>query len=243
MLAPTLAAADTARRTQAALFQEPVPALVHESPRTHWLPYRVTAGVFAAALLLNAFTGNGLWMAYTLVGTTVFSVVVGLVRHHDLRIPPMAVWMVGLAAGLHYAGGSMGGVHQIGGLNGLYHVFPWWDNTVHALGSAAVAVAAVALLDIALPTAHRALVGFLGLAVAALVGVLVELYEFAQFVFFGTVDQGFYTNTLLDLYYNLIGATLAVVLYGRWSRVRPARPDATTSTASAHAEAAEGSPD
>lgn len=188
------------------------------TPAIDWRPYRATAAVLTAALGLNLYTGNGLWAAYTLVGAAVLLIVVGLVRHHNVHAPTGAVWMVGLSASLHYAGGSMAGLHQIGGLNGLYHVFPWWDNTVHALGSAAIAVAAFGLLAARLPDAGAALVGFLAVAVASLAGVMVELYEFSQFVLFGTLDQGFYTNTLLDLYYNLIGGITGTVVYARWVR-------------------------
>lgn len=163
------------------------------------------------ALALNLATGNGLWLAYCLLGLAVFLFVVSLVRTQRIRPPTRAVWMVGIAWSLHYVGGSLSGLHQIGGPNGLYYAFPWWDNVVHALGSAAVAVAAAAVFL----QLGRGLAAFLAVAVATLAGVLVELYEFAQFVWFGTVDQGFYTNTLVDLYSNLIGAALGAILYVR----------------------------
>ena len=168
--------------------------------------------MLVCALALNVATGNLLWLAYSLVGVAVFAFGAGLVRAGRWHPETRAVWLVGLTWGLHYVGGSLAGLHQIGGPNGLYYAFPWWDNVVHALGSAAVAVAATAALLRTLP-ARRGLCAFLGVAVAGLVGTLVELYEFAQYLWFGTVDQGFYTNTMVDLYDNVVGGALGASLY------------------------------
>ncbi len=181
---------------------------------TDWRPYRATAGIFCAALALNLWTGNGLWLAYTLTGIGIFGVLVGLVRAQKVRPPAATVWLAGTAVTLHYVGGSMAGLHRIGGVNGLYAAFPWWDNVVHFLGCFAVAVAAWAMLEAMVP---RVPAMVLAACVAVTLGVFVELYEFAQFVMFGTIDQGFYTNTLLDLYYNLLGAASGVVVADRWS--------------------------
>lgn len=183
-----------------------------------WRPYWATAVALAVAAALNLATGNGLWLAYTLVGGTVFLVIIGLVRATPWRPPTRAVWMVGLAASLHYLGGSLSGLHQIGGPNGLYYAFPWWDNLVHGLGSAALGAAAAAGLLSVLP-GRRVLVAFLAVAVASLLGVGVELYEFAQYLWFGTVDQGYYTNTLVDLYSNLVGGAIGAILYVRGARL------------------------
>ena len=192
-------------------------------------PYVATAAVLVVALGLNFYTGNGLWTYYTLVGAGLFLAIAGLVRARRWRIPAGAVWMAGVAGALHFVGGSLAGLHVVGGVNGLYAAFPWWDNVTHALGAAAVAVAACAVLGVRAAGIGRGMLAFIGVAVATLVGVLVELYEFSQYVFLGTVDQGFYTNTLLDLYYNLLGATVAAVIYTRWvvpsaSAMEAARP-------------------
>jgi hypothetical protein len=176
-----------------------------------WRPYQATAGVLAGAVALNVWTGNGLWLAYSLVCWAVFLLAAGLVRAGRWSPAPRAVWLVGLTWGLHYVGGSLAGLHRVGGPNGLYYALPWWDNLVHGLGSAGVAVAACAALRPLLP-GRPMLAAFLAVAVSSLVGVAVELYEFAQFVWFGTVDQGFYTNTLVDLYSNLVGGAVGATL-------------------------------
>jgi len=173
--------------------------------------YAATGAMLGVALVANAALRNDLWFWYTCIGTGAYLVFLGLVRHRRLAPPPRAVAMGGVAAGLHYVGGSLSGVHWIGGPNGLYAAFPWWDNVVHALGAGAVAVIAAAALAGTVP--RPALRAFLAVTVAVFFGVVVELYEFAMFVLFGTVDQGFYTNNLLDLYDNLLGATLAAGLY------------------------------
>lgn len=191
-------------------------------PKVDWRPYQATAAVLLAAVALNLWTGNGLWLAYSLVGCAVFAFGAGFVRSGRWRPPTRAVWLVGLTWGLHYVGGSLAGLHQIGGPNGLYYALPWWDNVVHALGSAAVAVAATAALVPVMPS-RRVLPALLGTAVASFVGTVVELYEFAQYLWFGTVDQGFYTNTMVDLYDNVVGGALGASLYV----LAPARREAS----------------
>ena len=205
--------------------------MASESPPSavDWRPYQATAAVLATAIALNLWTGNRLWLAYSVVGLSVFVFGAGLVRAGRWRPPTRAVWLVGLTWGLHYVGGSLAGLHQVGGPNGLYYALPWWDNVVHALGSAAVAVAATAALLPLLP-GRRVLPAMLGAAVACLVGTLVELYEFAQYLWFGTVDQGFYTNTMVDLYDNVIGGALGAALYVL-SPPKPVAPTAPTPAA------------
>lgn len=185
-------------------------------------PWALTAIALGLALVLNLWTGNRLWLGYTIFGTTGFLLLLGLIRANRIEIPAGAVWMVGIAAALHYIGGSMAGLHRFGGgtENGLYYAFPWWDNVVHFLGSWAVGVAAVALLARHV-TGPSFLLPMLATCVAVAIGALVELYEFAQFVFFATIDQGFYTNTLLDLYYNLLGGGAGAFIYARSRRGNP----------------------
>lgn len=185
------------------------------STRVDWAPYWATGTAVVLAFLLNAYTGNRLWFWYTAIGAGVFLTIVGWVRRSRPAVPPMAAWMVGLAGAMHYVGGSLSGLHQVGGPNGLYYVFPWWDNVVHFLGSFALGVAALAVLE---ARGSRAAAGFTileAVSLATLAGMLIELYEFAQFYWLGTIDQGFYTNTVLDLYYNLLGAAAGAFSYGR----------------------------
>lgn len=191
-----------------------------------WRPYYFTAIGLGLAMGLNLGVGNRLWLSYSLVGFSLFLILLGLVIHYHARPPAVAVWLAGSASALHFVGGSLSGLHQIGNDNGLYFVFPWWDNLVHFLGATAAVVAADELLASRMPS--RRLRAFLAWSVAVTLGVLVELYEFTNFVLFGTVDQGYYTNNLLDLYYNAIGAGVGLWVY---RRLRAARAPETTPAA------------
>lgn len=205
-------------------------------------PYAFTALCIALAIALNMWTGNGLWLWYSVIGAAGFMVIFGMVRANRIEIPSVAVWMIGAGAAFHYIGGSMAGLHQIGGPNGLYYAFPWWDNMVHFLGSWAVAIAAVALLQGKI-SGPSWLLPLIGMCIGVTVGVLVELYEFAQFVFFATIDQGFYTNTLLDLYYNLLGAGAGAFLYVRIDRAKNDHISAVASTDASGSDKNQGTRD
>lgn len=178
---------------------------------------------------MNLATRNTLWLGYTLIGLGGFFTLVGLLRARGWHVPSGPAWGAGIAGALHYVGGSLSGVHQIGGPNGLYYAFPWWDNVVHFLGS--VSIALIAEVALRRRLASPALRGLLATCVAVTAGVLVELYEFGQFLWLGTIDQGFYTNTVLDLYYNLLGACVASFLMVRGRSARPAPSEATSRSA------------
>jgi hypothetical protein len=195
------------------------------SARVDWAPYWATGTALVLAFGLNAWTGNRLWFWYTAIGTGVFLTVIGWVRRNRPAVPPMATWMVGLAGAMHYVGGSLSGLHQVGGPNGLYFVFPWWDNVVHFVGCFALGVAALAVLEARGARPRAAFTIVEGVALASLAGVVVELYEFAQFYWLGTIDQGFYTNTVLDLYYNLLGASAGAFSYGRFAEAAKKQSD------------------
>lgn len=168
-------------------------------------PHKATAVVLLVAAVMNAAAGNLLWLWYTTIGAAVFTVLVVLQRRAGTQVPDRLVWLIGLSAALHYLGGSLSGMHWVGGPNGAYYMLPWWDNVVHVLGSAAVAGVAVALWPASL-SAHGALRATFAVSLAVTVGALVELYEFLHFAWAGTIDQGFYTNTMIDLWNNLLGA-------------------------------------
>ncbi|MEA3136510.1 MAG: hypothetical protein QOC71_791 [Thermoplasmata archaeon] len=176
-------------------------------------PYVVALLLVASAVIVNAAVGNRLWFVYSLVGLIGTATLVALDSAYHWRLPDRLLWWTAVPLAMHYLGGSLSGLHQWG-TNGLYYALPWWDNLVHFLGSGAVGVAAAYLL--APRIASRRLTIFLAGCVATTLGMLVELYEFTGFLWFGTVYQGFYTNTLLDLYYNGLGA-----FAGAWLWLRP----------------------
>lgn len=180
-------------------------------PRAAWL-WLILPGM---ALALNLALANWLWAWYSTCGLIAAGTFWFLARRNQWPVPPRLVLWAGIPIGMHYLGGSLSGLHQIGGPNGLYYAFPWWDNVVHFLGAAAFAVIMAHLLQPRLQ--HRGLTVLVAVALSVLGGTFVELYEFANFAWLGTVDQGYYTNTMLDLYYNTLGAVAAALGYTRSS--------------------------
>lgn len=179
-------------------------------------PYLVALSIVLAAVAANGVLGNLLWLGYSLVGVVIVAATMTLDRALQWHLPDRLLWWCGVPLAMHYLGGSLSGLHQWG-TNGLYYALPWWDNLVHFLGAGAVGVAAAYLLAPRLARQPRTVI-VCATAVASLLGLAVELYEFTGFLWFGTVDQGYYTNTVLDLYYNTLGG-----FAGAWLWMRPAR--------------------
>lgn len=184
-------------------------------------PYGAALAILACAIAANLAVGNRLWLGYSLVGVVLIVTTMVLDHVNRWHLPDRLLWACGVPLAMHYLGGSLSGLHQWG-TNGLYYVFPWWDNLVHFLGAGAVGVAAAYLLE---PVVEgRRTIIFVATCVAATLGMAVELYEFTGFLWFGTVDQGYYTNTLLDLYYNTLGAFAGAWLWKRPHRAPQATP-------------------
>ncbi len=177
--------------------------------------YLVSLGIVVLAVAANAAIHNRLWFSYSAIGVVLVVTVMVLDGVYRWHLPDRLLWWCGVPLAMHYLGGSLSGLHQWG-TNGLYYALPWWDNLVHFIGTGAVGVAAAYLLAPRLPR-QRAVVVFAAGGIATTLGMLVEFYEFAGFLWFGTVDQGYYTNTVLDLYYNALGG-----FAGAWLWMRPA---------------------
>lgn len=178
-------------------------------------PYLACLAIMVVAVAANAALDNRLWFTYSLVGVAIVLGVAVIERAYAWRLPDRLLWWCGVPLAMHYLGGTLSGLHQWGS-NGLYYALPWWDNLVHFLAAGAVGVAAAYLLAPRLPRQPRTVV-FLATCVGAFLGLAVEVYEFVGFLWFGTVDQGYYTNTVLDLYYNALGG-----FAGGWFWMRPA---------------------
>ncbi len=191
-------------------------------------PYLAALAIVAVAVGANAALGNRLWLGYSAVGLGLVVAVWRLDVAHRWHLPDRLLWWCGLPLAMHYLGGSLSGLHQWGD-NGLYYALPWWDNLVHFLAAAAAAVAAAYLLAPRLPRQRRTVI-LCATAIASLLGLAVEVYEFVGFLWFGTVDQGYYTNTVLDLYYNALGG-----FAGAWLWMRPAPAQATNNAQEAQA--------
>lgn len=182
-------------------------------------PYAASLAIVLLAFVANLLAGNRIWLTYSAAGLAIVLGVLALDHRLRWNLPDRLLWWCGLPLAMHYLGGSLSGLHQWGS-NGLYYALPWWDNLVHFLGAAAAGTAAAYLLAPRLPRQRRTVI-LCAAAIAGLLGLAVELYEFVGFLWFGTVDQGYYTNTVLDLYYNGLGG-----FAGAWLWMRPMRAKA-----------------
>ena len=194
---------------------------VGEGMKVPWrrAPYVVALLLVASAVAVNAAVDNRLWLVYSVVGLVGLGALLAVDRAYRWHLPDRLLWWTTVPLAMHYLGGSLSGLHQWGS-NGLYYALPWWDNLVHFLGAGAVGVAAAHVVRPRLAPARgvRATTVVLATCVAATLGLAVELYEFTGFLWFGTVDQGYYTNTVLDLYYNALGGFAGAWL---WTSPRP----------------------
>lgn len=182
----------------------------------HVVPLLFLAGAFACISLATLLEGKRLWAAYNAVGATATLLFALVVRRHRIDLPRWPTLACFLALCLHYVGGSLGGHFGIRGVNGLYAVFPWYDRVTHFGGALGVSLLLWHLLaGLArrgawnLPPAALSWFAF-GLTMA--VGVAVELFEFAAWFLFGTIDQGFYSNTMMDLFVDACGAAFGAGL-------------------------------
>lgn len=191
----------------------------------HIAVFLVGLGLFLALAIFNEMRGFELWRNYALSGFFMGVPIAYVLWRLDVRIPAyiQAVIMTGMLA--HYVGGSLGSVpgepYRMGllgmhGVNGAYHVFNWWDHLTHGLGIGATAMGFAYLFDVyqlRRGLAWSSPVLWTTAVLAALTaGVGVELYEYLGKTAFQTIDQGGYENTMLDIWYNMLGASIGAGL-------------------------------
>ncbi len=182
-------------------------------------PFLVGIASFAVLAIFNEARGFDLWRNYALSGILLGGATTYTLYRTDMRIPFYIQWVIVGALLSHYGGGSLGspdpyrmGLLGMHGVNGAYHHFSWWDHLTHGLGIGASAMGIAYLLEVYQtrrglqwsPSAVWIATMMAGLAA----GVAVELYEFLGKTAFQTIDQGGYENTMRDLHFNAIGASL-----------------------------------
>lgn len=199
------------------------------------------AGLVGCILLavVNEARGFDLWRNYALTGLAEGGIITWILWRVDARIPHYIQWAITTAAMLHYGGGSLGspdpyrmGLFGFHGINGAYHTYDWWDHLTHGFGIGAATMAASYLVETY--QARRALrwssgaVWLMAVLIGLALGVAVELAEYLGKSVFNTIDQGGYANTMLDLHYNMLGASVGGALAAWVARRRRARgTDAT----------------
>ena len=148
------------------------------------------------------------------------------------HIPALPLWIGYSATMLHFIGGSLGAADSgpgpfcfdgmqpgewlcADGVNGMYHVHPWWDKLVHGMNSTAIAIAWS--LGWRRMSEHNGwqlsprVVAVTAFSLSVAIGVAYEVYEFFGKTIFQTIDQGGYVNTASDLVSDMLGAGLGVL--------------------------------
>ena len=180
----------------------------------------------------NYNRGLNLWAGYNLGGAVMALMVIAFLWSGRMRMPALPLWIAYATTLLHFVGGSLGAADQgpgplcfdgmqpgewlcADGVNGMYHSHPWWDKLVHGMNSASAAIAwSFAWRRVSdhngWEISSRMIAGIcFSLTVA--IGMGYEVYEFFGKVFFYTIDQGGYVNTVTDLISNSLGAASGVV--------------------------------
>lgn len=169
------------------------------------------AVAFASLSIATYLEAKPLWAAYNALGVLFTLTFALVIRRLRVPLPGRATALCYIAVCLHYVGGSLGGHFGVAGVNGLYAKIAWYDRVTHFAGAAGVALLCFHLLG-QLEAAHgwvisERAVAIFAFTIAMTLGVFTELFEFAAWTFFGTVDQGFYSNTMMDLFTDTAGAT------------------------------------
>lgn len=198
------------------------------------LPFIVGLIGCAFLAIVNQERGFELWRNYALSGLGMGIPVAAVLWYKDVRLPHYIQWVIVGGIWLHYGGGTLGspdpysmGLFGFHGINGAYHVFDWWDHLTHAAGVGAGTMASAYLVEVY--QARRGLawsakaVWLVAVMMGLAMGVGVELYEYLGKAVFQTIDQGGYENTMRDLHYNILGATIGGAIAAnvdrrRWSR-------------------------
>jgi hypothetical protein len=156
-------------------------------------------------------------------------IVTGLIAR-DTQAPNGFLWALSFMGVLHMLGG---GVH-IGGQR-LYGyrivdiytsatdpgmVIFKYDQLVHLIGYAVIAVSIHYVLRRAAPSLSTIACGTLSILVAMAIGSINELGEFSTVIILPSTGVGDYSNTMLDLSFNTIGAIVGVIGYHWWLNLK-----------------------
>lgn len=180
----------------------------------------------------NLSRGLNLWAGYNFGGAMMALLALMILWKGKAHIPALPLWIGYFATMLHFIGGSLGAADSgpgpmcfdgmqpgewlcADGVNGMYHVHPWWDKLVHSMNSTAIAIAWS--LGWRRMSEHNGwqlsprVVAFTAFSLSVAIGVAYEVYEFFGKTFFQTIDQGGYVNTASDLVSDMLGAGLGVL--------------------------------
>ena len=198
-------------------------------PRGHRLVFFFTFFyilVFSVGFLIG---GNYEFVIYTAVMLGVLLIVTLLVREYE--VPDEFLWLFSFAGVLHMLGG---GVHISGG-DRLYDfiIYPFYisptdpgfqifryDQLVHFFGYGVIALCIHYALRRYTPQSDPVLRACITILATMGIGSFNEIAEFFATLSLPSTGVGDYSNTLLDLASNTVGAILAVSGYEAWVRLK-----------------------
>tara|TARA_B110000444_G_scaffold178822_1_gene167570 strand:- start:1562 stop:2389 length:828 start_codon:yes stop_codon:yes gene_type:complete len=180
----------------------------------------------------NLSRGLNLWAGYNFGGAMMALLALLILWKGRAHIPALPLWIGYSASMLHFFGGSLGAADSgpgplcfdgmnpgewlcADGVNGMYHVHPWWDKLVHGMNSTALAIAwSLGWRRMSEYNGWQLspqVVAFTAFSLSVAIGVTYEVYEFFGKTIFQTIDQGGYVNTATDLVSDMLGAGLGVL--------------------------------
>ena len=189
-----------------------------------YLPKRIRAVFVFTILYIVAFSigfyigGDYEFVIYTVMMLAATVLIPIIIR--DLEIPVSLLWMLSFAGVLHMLGG---GVHVDGQRLYSYIIYPFYmsptdpglqifrfDQFVHLFGYAVIALCIHYVLRRYNPNADPVFIALLTIFATMGIGSLNEIVEFLATLSLPSTGVGDYSNTLLDLISNTLGAIIAV---------------------------------
>ncbi|HTR18726.1 MAG TPA: DUF2238 domain-containing protein [Candidatus Paceibacterota bacterium] len=200
-------------------------------PRRHHFVFFFTLFYIVAFSLGFLIGGNYEFVIYTAVMLGVLLVVTLLVREYD--IPDPLLWTFSFAGILHMLGG---GVHVNGDRLYGFILYPVYisstdpgfqifryDQLVHLFGYGVIALCIHYALRRYTPQSDPVLRACITILATMGIGSFNEVAEFFATLTLPSTGVGDYSNTLLDLTSNMLGAIVAVSGYETWIRLKKGR--------------------
>jgi hypothetical protein len=191
------------------------------------------AFTFAYIVLFSVgfmYGSNYEFALYTIVMFAALALVMITLRHVD--IPARMLWALSFMGMLHMAGG---GVHVNGERLYGYLLFDMYsaserglvllryDQMVHLVGYGVIAIIIHFLLRRTAPQMGSVTVSLLAILAAMAIGSLNELTEFIAVLMLPSTGVGNYFNTMLDMSFNALGATVGVAAHEGWLGLKKPR--------------------
>jgi len=109
-------------------------------------------------------------------------------------------------------------VHAIATYTGLYFTYTWFDSPMHLAGGAAIGISAFYFLKYYIPDLTAWILVILIISLAGLAAVGWEFFEFALDYKFHSQHQPGLIDTMKDLYFGLVGASISAFMLIKKSR-------------------------